>query len=493
MEQITANLSGKARRVTKNGRDYYVVPLSMLVPGVLNGSQGPLFYPLDEITKNYSAWNGMPIVVYHPMKDGKHVSARSPDVMEKQGIGTVFETNVAGKLNAVGWIDIEKARRVDNRVIEAIEANRPIELSTGVGTDNEIAPEGSEFNGVKYTHIARNYRPDHLAILPDQKGACSVVDGCGVLVNALGEVLENSAAVLKGFTGFSGFMGATDHHQHVVTVDEDSGKGITNRVDGHVHFVNRWAVSSEEGHTHGLERSGLIDTGIRNDNQSPKENTMDETAKKALIDGLIANTCCWSEGDRDVLNAMPDEGLKKLVENGKKAAEEVTANEAKTKAALEALKETHVQDEKSGEWSLNEEITKYKGDKKGGKGKKVEDKPKQLTREDVLNKEDLENLEFARVEKQRQKDTLIEQLTVNVSDADKPAQIERLQSRSLEDLKSDVALLPAVPAVRRQDFSGSTGGPPPTVVNQDNFAPFGLPGEGGYHPAGKPELEKAAV
>jgi hypothetical protein len=48
-----------------------------------------------------------------------------------------------------------------------------VAIDTQVG-DNPV------FNGVKYEGIARNLRPDHLAILPDDKGACSLEDGCGV-------------------------------------------------------------------------------------------------------------------------------------------------------------------------------------------------------------------------------------------------------------------------------------------------------------------------
>ena len=40
-----------------------------------------------------------------------------------------------------------------------------------------------DWNGKAYVGIARNYRPDHLAILPDMKGACSIADGAGLCRN----------------------------------------------------------------------------------------------------------------------------------------------------------------------------------------------------------------------------------------------------------------------------------------------------------------------
>lgn len=178
---ITANLSGQVRRETLHGKEFLVAPLSMIVPGVLPGSKGPLLYPEDEVRKNPSAWNNIPIVVNHPMKDGIPVEARSPDILERYQIGTVFNARYNGKLTAEGWFDVERTRKVNTGVYDMLLNGRPIELSTGLYTDNE--PFEGVHNGREYKFIARNYRPDHLAILLTSKGACSIKDGCGVLIN----------------------------------------------------------------------------------------------------------------------------------------------------------------------------------------------------------------------------------------------------------------------------------------------------------------------
>lgn len=183
MEQLAANIAGKTRRETLGGRDYIVAPLSMIVPGVLAGSKGPLFYPLEELKRDPSAWNHMPIVVYHPTENGMPISARNPHVLDKHGIGFVFGAKAEDKLIAEGWFDVVQMEKVDKRVLEALEAGKQIELSTGLFTDNVPAAEGAAYNGKAYAFVAKNYKPDHLAILPDQKGACSLKDGCGVLVN----------------------------------------------------------------------------------------------------------------------------------------------------------------------------------------------------------------------------------------------------------------------------------------------------------------------
>lgn len=184
MEEIISNVLGKTRRTTLGGREYLVAPLTLIVPGVLNGSKGPLLYSIDELAKNTEAWNHIPIVVRHPIRNGQHVSARDPDVLETCHIGHVFRANANGKLRAEGWFDVVATKKVEPSILDRLEKNQSIELSTGLYTDNEYAP--GEYKGRAYTHVAKNYRPDHLAILPDQRGACSIEDGCGVMINAWG-------------------------------------------------------------------------------------------------------------------------------------------------------------------------------------------------------------------------------------------------------------------------------------------------------------------
>jgi len=191
MEILTSPLANaSARRETMHGRNYIVAPMSLIVPGVLNGSMGPLFYPPEETASSADSWNGMPIVVYHPRKDGRHVSARSPQVMVESNIGTVYNATFDRKLGAEGWFDEELVKNADRglpdkaKILPRLLKGEPIELSTGLFTENESAPPGSVFNGQQYTHVARKYRPDHLAVLPDLPGACSIADGCGVMVNA---------------------------------------------------------------------------------------------------------------------------------------------------------------------------------------------------------------------------------------------------------------------------------------------------------------------
>ena len=181
MLTLKANAAA-VRRAKLNGRNYLVAPMTMLVPGVLNGSKGPLFYPEEEVEGSVDYWNGMPIVDQHPADGtGQYISARDPDVLNRQGLGMVLRAQYRGKLTSEGWFDEERTRRINPSIYNDLVAGRPIELSTGLYTEN--SDESGFHQGRQYTGVARRYRPDHLAILPGGTGACSLADGCGVLIN----------------------------------------------------------------------------------------------------------------------------------------------------------------------------------------------------------------------------------------------------------------------------------------------------------------------
>lgn len=165
-----------------NGREFAIAPITIYRPRVLTGSKGAKYYPKEEIEKVAEEWNGRPMVVYHPMKGGKNVSAGHPDIFKKQEIGRVYESQVGkdGSNTVEGWFDVELTKLVDSRIWTALQEGNKIEVSTGLYTDDEDAPLNSQIDGVPYSQIARNYRPNHLAILPDEIGACSLKDGCGV-------------------------------------------------------------------------------------------------------------------------------------------------------------------------------------------------------------------------------------------------------------------------------------------------------------------------
>lgn len=184
MELLVVNQVGAVRKETLYGKPFLAVPLCLIVPGVLPGSAGPLLYPEDEIEESVDRWNNMPMVLYHPMTvDNLPLSGRHPDILNQFGLGFVFNCEADPRLIGEGWFDLDMVREVSPAVYLALKRNQRIELSTGLRTKNIPVEKGATYNGIPFDAVATEYEPDHLAILPDQVGACSLEDGCGVLVN----------------------------------------------------------------------------------------------------------------------------------------------------------------------------------------------------------------------------------------------------------------------------------------------------------------------
>lgn len=187
LRRIVTNFSVSGiRRETYNGREYLVAPITLIVPGVLDGSDGPIYYPAEENHRSKDKWNGMPLMVYHPTDSyGNLVSANAPGQREKACIGFLHNASVdeGGRLQADGWFDVSRTQAIDSRIYSALINRRPMEVSTGLSVLKQPAMVNANHKGRMYQTIARNYEPDHLAILPDMQGACSVADGCGLLAN----------------------------------------------------------------------------------------------------------------------------------------------------------------------------------------------------------------------------------------------------------------------------------------------------------------------
>lgn len=195
-QTLTANKVGQQRRESLHGKNYVVIPVRMIRQGVLNGSRGPLLYTANEIQRSAQAWNNVPIVVNHPKNGDRFISARSPSVLNKSGVGYIFNATYSdGNLDAEAWVDIDRLQTVNSSLAAKVRSGERLEVSTGLGTENESA-QGT-YNNKRYDYIARNFAPDHLALLSNEKGACSLEDGCGLAVNS--EFLEEMQLLVNQY------------------------------------------------------------------------------------------------------------------------------------------------------------------------------------------------------------------------------------------------------------------------------------------------------
>jgi len=158
--------------------DHVVYPVIMINEGVHNR----IFYPNSELERSVQNWNGSPIPIYHPEKNGIPISCNSPEIYNKQVVGKVFNSHMDGdNLKADLYLNKDKVNSLMPDLFTFLENDGQMDVSTGLFSD-DIYQTG-DFEGEEYDSIAVNIRPDHLAILPGQKGACSWEDGCGIRAN----------------------------------------------------------------------------------------------------------------------------------------------------------------------------------------------------------------------------------------------------------------------------------------------------------------------
>lgn len=196
-ERFTVNIGGNGTPevVKLEGRKHLKVPAVIINEGVLDGSHGPGFYPAEENGKRVSAWNHMPITLDHPTIRGKRVTARTPKVLNRFKVGVFLNAKQEGtKTKGFAYLDIGRTRQLDARLLRRLQKGEKVEVSTGLSVRQEF--KKGVHNNKKYDWIARDQEPDHLAVLMDSVGACSVKDGAGLLANEA-KVPESVSTVLR--------------------------------------------------------------------------------------------------------------------------------------------------------------------------------------------------------------------------------------------------------------------------------------------------------
>jgi hypothetical protein len=194
---IRAAVGGITRSEEYMGKTYTVVPVVALVEGVIHAMNAAQPELVQAAAFSYApvAWNGRPVFLGHPMKNGAPVSGNTPETLETLSMGLVFGAQVKSKkLVMEAWIDPERAANLGDegaRLLERLAAGDVIEISVGayVETDDSTG----EYNGKPYEGEWINIIPDHLALLPEgDTGACSVEAGCGVRAAQTGEPMATT-------------------------------------------------------------------------------------------------------------------------------------------------------------------------------------------------------------------------------------------------------------------------------------------------------------
>ena len=342
LQNVTFNMSSAVRYDRMEGRDYLVAPMVMITEGVHNGSGGSLYYPKEELQKTPEVWNYKPVVVYHPTMNGVGVSACDPTIISSRKVGVIMNTKYdkeSGKLRAEAWLEKDRVQEVDDRILASLENNEIMELSTGLFTDNERTD--GEWQGERYTHVARNYRPDHLALLPDKVGACSVADGAGLLqLNA--EQKSSLEVAIQNEFGQETILKEIVTSQ-VICQNGDDLFQVDCSFEDNTFLIN--ADSRVNVNGDGLKDGQVGDT-------VPVTIGESEMAKTEIVDGLIDNDATsFSEEDREQLLELNEELLQKIepvvnddpeepaAEEDDSVEEEAVAEEAPAEEAAEEAEE----------------------------------------------------------------------------------------------------------------------------------------------------------
>jgi|SRR6056297_1631231 len=173
-QTIVANLQGPW---TKEPDGTLKAPAVILTEGTHCGTSGCLFYPGHVLKASADQWNGVPVTVQHPTIGQQPVSIKhSGDIESQFTIGYLTDARYENsKLKAIINVNAGAARRMGP------ELKKIKEVSTGLFSQNtEIL---SEHNAPGAAACAIQIRPDHLALLTSEKGACSWEDGCGIRAN----------------------------------------------------------------------------------------------------------------------------------------------------------------------------------------------------------------------------------------------------------------------------------------------------------------------
>lgn len=395
MKKLKGNLAQGVREETRNGRKVLIVPCVMSVVGVHTGMDGiPTYYPAEALQALAAVANGAPVMVNHPVDStGQPVSANNSVIRWQSGIGEIenprFEDD---KLKADLIIDISKAQAIVPDALQRMRQGDRVEVSSC--PFGSFAQQPGVWNNEHYAEVAtaNMISMDHLAILPEDVGACSWQDGCGVraaqsdknhtettmpkafewLMNAARKLMPNEVGNNQVREKLRNFVNALDTPEYInyyvdhfdeYFVYETAKRDMMTGISTISKFYKRsFSVNQETGEVtvaddtvEVIEKREYVEVEQRPNAEPandlpPKVNTdksctckeKSNMEKTALVDKLIAcERTRWTAEDRDFLMSQEIKALEKFQAPDEKAPEpakepETKANEA-PKTTEEAL------------------------------------------------------------------------------------------------------------------------------------------------------------
>lgn len=283
------------RDESRDGTTFLVVPVVMLKEQVLfcsNCHPDGEFVSAMEITSSLVAWNNRPVTLSHPTMEW------TPGNHQRLEVGRIFNTFWDGKLKAEMWLDLRSLRRTSEG--KAVEANfrdgKIQEVSTGYFVDRTV--RNGKFQGQTFAIVQMDIVPDHLAILTNEVGACSIEGGCGAprLNSNEGDSMDAETKLARGLKVLLKILGRGDE-----STNGDAGDGG----DG--------TAENKDGGDSSASATGDQDGGSGAGDSDGSGSSMDEKQKKALVKRILASKKVETFDEKALL-AMSDEQLTSLAE-----------------------------------------------------------------------------------------------------------------------------------------------------------------------------------
>lgn len=358
MDSFLIHNEVQSRQEILNDKEYSVFPVIMMTVGVHAGSGGPVLYTQQALSEFYQTWNGTPVTLGHPTLEGQPVSANHPEFYQTQVVGTVFNTEfVDNKLKAEIWVENSRMNILHPGLLTSLKNGMKLDVSTGL-FDNGPKKTGI-FNGEEYQAIAQSIRPDHLALLPGETGACSWADGCGVRANIKEEkgvksvkrtkvkvtpeefdtLHQNKAEDVAIFLNEASYDSIVDAvREKVYSMDVQGEKYCYLKSVMPDYAVYRVETRNNSGTSGLMKRSYQITNGvaewtsdpvlvqeevtykeIRN-NQTNQTNKMEESMKTmkeccpAKVDEFIKANAKFTDADKEMLLNLTEDGFARIID-----------------------------------------------------------------------------------------------------------------------------------------------------------------------------------
>lgn len=313
---VNSSLSTRITKRTIFGAEHIVIEGagSIIGDSVMNG----IYYPMEQVKKLASdSTSIIHAPVSHPMDEaGNFISAGSPQGVHQGYIGAIsYNYRMDGdRLVRDIAIDIEKASQSANgrEVLRRIENGEDTDTSTGLLMYvEEVSGYGRD--GEPYAYVAGEMVLDHDAILLEERGAATSLQGVGMFANSEGddEELEFCSVTVNASMPSMNMPVANGDHEWSEADAITRIREYTNSADKPSHNYRRFFVQFDRDNADSFDAykmpfADIID-GVPHAVQAALENA------KSKIQTEIADE--EKETAMAIVNAYLDKIKKKSVGN----------------------------------------------------------------------------------------------------------------------------------------------------------------------------------